>query len=115
MKRLYLFAALAALMALSGCASNPDIPTYSGEVRAAVTEKVNSAGTFIRGKLTSPMPAWNQTAKPTISDRSTAQTPSTLVKEEVPTSAAAGSVSSSGVEVYSLDPSAPVTRPLASQ
>jgi type IV pilus biogenesis protein CpaD/CtpE len=58
--------ALLAVAALAGCAATPDTPTYSGDIRAAVMQKVEvvkkagaAAGAYARRSLSSPMPEWN--------------------------------------------------------
>jgi hypothetical protein len=110
MSKGFLFSVIPAAIVLSGCANNPNIPTYSGEVRDAVTEKAAEAGAFVRSKLSSPMPAWDSAPKKTADPTSgSAAKPDqgNLMRNEMvtPTPSTTSAVTAPDVEVYAVDSS----------
>lgn len=62
MKHLCSLTVISLTLALSGCTTveqfNADGTTYSGAARAAVSNKVANASTYVRGLFTKPLPAW---------------------------------------------------------
>jgi hypothetical protein len=100
-------AAVFATLVLAGCASNSDIPTYSGEVRSAVTE----AGAFVRNELSSPMPAWDNSTKPIASAPATITERGTTTRNSPAQTVPAALATPTSVELYSVDSAASADRP----
>jgi hypothetical protein len=60
--------AVIAATAMTGCATTHNAPTYSGDLKAAVLEKVEvlkeagaTAGAYLRNALSRPLPTWTPT------------------------------------------------------
>lgn len=114
MKSTVTLVVLTGALCLSGCVSNPNIPTYSGAIRAAVVEKANAVGSYVRGQFSTPLPAWDPNTPAAEAPKASKVDQGTLTKDEMslPGPASVGTVVSSGVEVYSLDNASPLIRPL---
>jgi len=109
MSKSVFLAAIFAVTAMSGCADNPNIPTYSGEVRAAVAEKATEVDAYVHSKLSSPMPAWDATqqagAKPSASPATANQGSVAQHASATSEPASTGAVTTESVETYSVSPS----------
>jgi hypothetical protein len=83
MKRFFTLALTCSALTLSGCTTveqfNADGTTYSGAARAAVSNQVASASTYVRGLFTKPLPAW----QPAVTAQAPQQPP--VVQPSAPT------------------------------
>jgi hypothetical protein len=109
MSKGFLLPVILAAIVLSGCANNPNIPTYSGEVRDAVTEKAAGANAFVRSKLSSPLPAWDSAPKATDPTSGSTAKPDqgnfTRNEMATPAPSTTSAVMAPDIKVYAVDSS----------